>query len=62
MDGMHLGMSLENPRVLLTSVFFLPYCSHDLFKKKWLFGYDLGLNLVYLETKILSYSPSCTPA
>lgn len=33
MDGMHLGMSLENPRVLLTSVFFLPYYSHDLFKK-----------------------------
>lgn len=43
----HLEMSLENPRVLLTSVFFLSYCSHDLFFKKmvvWLwFGSKSGV-------------------
>lgn len=40
-------MSLENPRVLLISVFFLSYCSHDLFFKKmvvWLsFGSKSGV-------------------
>ena len=57
----HLEKSLENPRVL-TSVFSLFYCSYDLFLK-WLFGYHLVLNLVYLETKIFFlYSPSCSPA